>query len=244
MAIATRIEIVELGRFHHPARRDGFPGIVLVHDVWGLSEHSRDLASDWASEGFGVLEIDLYRDLEDVAIEDVGAWIRELSDPEVVADLEAGADWLAQESAACRGQRVGITGVCMGGMFTILAACLSDRFAAAAPFYGMLSYDEGLLAEAPEDRDRERKPLSPIEAAERLRTPLLASFGREDAFVPHAHVDALTAGLARSGTRFEVDRYAGAGHAFLNRSRPEAYSAAASAAAWARVVPFMRRALA
>ena len=58
-----------------------------------------------------------------------------------------------------------------------------------------------------------------------------------------ATVDALEAGFARSGTRFEIDRYAGAGHAFLNRTRPEAYSEAASEAAWFRVVPFMRDAL-
>lgn len=240
--MTTTSEDVGLGRFHRPKDGDDFPGLVLVHDVWGPSEHSRALALDWAREGFGVLEIDLYRERDDVAIEDVGAWIRGLSDPAVLADLEAGAGWLAEESSGCRGRRVGITGVCMGGTFTLLAACLSDRFAAAAPFYGMLSYDEGLLGEAG-GRDRARKPFSPIEAAERLRCPTLASFGREDGFVPEAHVDALEAGFAKSGTRFEIDRYEGAGHAFLNRTRPEAYSEAASAAAWSRVVPFMRDAL-
>ena len=240
--MTTTSEDVGMGRFHRPAEGDGLPGLVLVHDVWGLSEHSRALATDWAREGFGVLEIDLYRRHDRVEIEDVGAWIRGLSDPEIVADLEAGAHWLAQESVACRGQSVGITGVCMGGLYTLLAACQSDRFAAAAPFYGMLSYDEGLLA-ADEGRDRERKPVSPIEASEALRCPTIASFGREDGFVPETDVDALAAGFARSGTRFEIDRYEGAGHAFLNRTRPEAYSETASATAWSRVVPFMRDAL-
>ena len=123
-----------------------------------------------------------------VAIEDVGAWIRGLSDPDVISDLEAGADWLATENDACRGRRVGITGVCMGGLFTLLAACLSDRFAAAAPFYGMLSYVEGMLAIDGEG-DRARKPVSPIEAAGRLQTPTLASFGREDGFIPESDDD-------------------------------------------------------
>lgn len=235
-------EDVGMGRFHRPAEDDDLPGLILVHDVWGLSEHSAALATDWAREGFGVLEIDLYRRLDRVEIGDVGAWIRGLSDPEVVADLEDGARWLAEESAACRGRRVGITGVCMGGLYTLLAACRSGCFAAAAPFYGMLSYDEGMLA-ADDGRDHVRKPVSPIEASEALRCPTIASFGREDGFVPETDVDALEAGFARSGTRFEIDRYAGAGHAFLNRTRPEAYSEAASEAAWSRVVPFMRDAL-
>ncbi|MEM9175252.1 MAG: dienelactone hydrolase family protein, partial [Myxococcota bacterium] len=157
-------EDVAFGRFHRAESGDGLPGVVLVHDVWGPSEHSAALAADWAREGFGVLEIDLYRHLDAVAIEDVGAWIRGLSDPAIVADLEAGANWLADDTAACRGRPVAITGVCMGGMFALLAACLSDRFAAAAPFYGMLSYDEGMLA-AEAGRDASKKPTSPIEGA-------------------------------------------------------------------------------
>ena len=236
-------EDVELGRFHRPVEGADRPGLVLVHDVWGLSEHSQALAADWAKEGFGVLEIDLYRRETDVAIEDVGVRIRSLSDPEVIADLEAGADWLENDSGFCRGRSIGITGVCMGGMYTLLAACLSDRFEAAAPFYGMLSYDEGMLA-SDAGRDRTRKPASPIEAAAGLRCPVLASFGREDGFIPAAHVDALEAGFAQSGQRFEIDRHDGAGHAFLNRTRPDAYREEASAAAWRRVVPFMRDALA
>jgi carboxymethylenebutenolidase len=238
---ATQCERVELGRFHRPADLDGagaVPGLVLIHDVFGPSEHSQELAGALAGEGFGVLEIDLYRALGDFTIDDPGAHIRSLSDPEVLTDLDAGADWLARNSTACRGRAVGVIGVCMGGTYSLLAACLSDRFKAAAPFYGILSYDEGFLA-GPEGRSLEKKPTSPIEAAERLRTPTLASFGGKDTFVPDAHVDALYEGMSASGTAFEVDRYPDAGHAFLNRTRGEAYHASASQAAWARVLPFL-----
>jgi len=241
MSRATRVEAGPLGRFHRPDDTGCYPGLVLVHDVWGLSEHSQALAADLAAEGFGVLEIDLYRSLGDFRIEDPGAHIRSLSDPEILADLDRGADWLDTQPC-CQGRKRGVLGVCMGGTFTLLAACLSDRFAAAAPFYGMLSYEHGMLF-GPEGRDRARKPLSPIEAAGRLRTPLLASFGREDAFVPDRDVDALEAALATSGTVFEIDRYPGAGHAFLNRTRPEAYREDASRQAWARVVSFLHREL-
>ena len=241
MRRSTRVESSSLGRFHRPDDTGSYPGLVLIHDVWGPSEHSHALAADLAAEGFGVLEIDLYRELGDFEIEDPGSHIRSLSDSEILADLDRGADWLADESC-CRGRKCGLLGVCMGGTFTLLAACLSDRFAAAAPFYGILSYEHGMLA-APAGRDHTRKPCSPIEAAGRLRTPTLASFGREDTFVPEADVDRLEAALAASGTAFEVDRYEGAGHAFLNRTRPDAYREEASRQAWARVVPFLHREL-
>lgn len=241
MTLPTRFEDGPLGRFHRPEAGDSYPALVLVHDVWGPSEHSLALAKDLAAEGFGVLEIDLYRERGDFEIDDPGTQIRSLSDPEILRDLERGADWITARPD-CEGRKCGVLGVCMGGTYTLLAACLSDRFAAAAPFYGMLSYEHGMLL-GPTGRDHEKKPLSPIEAAARLRTPLLASFGREDAFVPEADVDALEAALGRSGTAFEIDRYAGAGHAFLNRTRPDAYREDASRRAWARVIPFLHREL-
>ncbi len=237
MTSPTRVRDGELGRFHRPETGNSFPGIVFIHDVWGLSEHSRALAADLAAEGFSVLEIDLYRALAPFSIEDPGSHIRSLSDPDIVADLEAGADWLSRESS-CRGRKIGVVGVCMGGTFALLAACLSDRFAAAAPFYGILSYESGMLEE-PSGRDHSKKPTSPIEAGGRLTTPLLASFGGEDTFVPQTDVDALEAALSKSDVAFEIDRYPGAGHAFLNRTREEAYRADASATAWARIIPFL-----
>lgn len=242
MALATEVRDAEMGRFHWPTGVASLPGIVLIHDVWGPSEHSRALAAELASEGFGVLEIDLYRALAEPEVRDPGERIRSLSDVEVLADLDAGADWLSRQPI-CRGRRLGVMGVCMGGTYSLLAACLSDRFAASAPFYGILSYDAGMLL-GPEGRDRTRKPSSPIEVADRLRMPLLASFGGEDEFVPQADVDALEAALSRSGRSYRIDRYEGAGHAFLNRTREEAYRPEASEQAWARIVPFLARALA
>ena len=237
MAKRTCVEDVELGRHHRPEEGDSFPGLVLIHDVWGLSSHSRDLADDLAAEGFGVLEIDLYREGDGPPSEDPGAFIRSLSDPKVLADLDAGARWL-MSLASGLDRKVGVVGVCMGGTFALLAAASSDLFSAAAPFYGILSYEKGMLA-APAGRDYDRKPHSPIEIADRLKMPLRASFGCVDEFVPNDDVDSLEGALAKSGQPFTIDRYENAGHAFLNRTRPAAYRADDSEAAWGRVIPFL-----
>lgn len=237
MTVATSAEEVALGRQHGPQGARSLANLVLVHDVWGLSDHSHALAASLAAEGFSVLEIDLYREIAGPPTADPGAFIRCLSDPDVLRDLDRGADWL-MEQALGRGRKVGIVGVCMGGTYAFLAACLSDRFSAAAPFYGMLSYETGMLSE-PSGRNRDRKPHSPIELSRRLRMPLWASFGREDEFVPDGDVDALEAGLAGSGMRFTIDRYEHAGHAFLNRTRADAYRPEAAAQAWARIIPFL-----
>ena len=63
------------------------PAVVMVHDVWGLSAHTRDYATRLASEGFAVLAIDLYRRARPPMIADPGEWMRALSDPQILADL-------------------------------------------------------------------------------------------------------------------------------------------------------------
>jgi carboxymethylenebutenolidase len=239
-------EAAELGRFHRALLGTGrsaptLPGLVLIHDVWGLSEHSEALSTALAAAGFAVLEIDLYRLLGDFVIEEPGPHIRSLSDPSVLGDLDAGAEWLAEQEV-CSGRKIGVMGVCMGGTFAALAACHSERFAASAPFYGILSYDEGILAD-PGARNRQKKPSSPIEAAGELRMPILASFGRDDELVPDSDVDAFEAGLATSGVSYQIERYDGAGHAFLNQTRTEAYRPDVAARAWGRVIPFLHGAL-
>lgn len=242
---ATSEREIPFGRLHIPASKGDtrpHPGLVLVHDVWGRTEHSRALGQGLAQAGFGVVEMDLYRAMADPRVVDAGERIRSLDDRAILADLDAAAEWLAQDEV-CRGRRIGVIGVCMGGTFALLAACHSQRFAAAAPFYGLLSYEHGHFI-GPDGRDRVRKPSSPIESAPGLRMPLLASFGCEDHFVPESDIDLFEQALPRSGVPHRVDRYAGVGHAFLNATRPDAYHPEVAALALGRAVDFLREHLA
>lgn len=234
-------EDVELGRLYLPADRaegSSLPGVIFVHDVWGPSEHSEGFASRLAAQGFAVLAIDFYRNLGEVSIEDPGHFIRGLSDPEIMADVSRGLSFFASHPVT-QGRRVGITGVCMGGTYTLLAACEVPGIAAAAPFYGMLSYDHGMMHD-PNGRDYERKPRSPLEAARSLRCPLHACFGAADDFVPLADVRALESELEHTEEDVVVRVYEGAGHAFMNETRPAAFVAEAAEDAWTRLAAFFR----
>lgn len=214
------------------------PGVVLIHDVWGLKEHTRDISSRLAAEGFHVLAIDLYRTMSDVKIEDPGSWIQDLSDPDILADLRA-AEAFLRAHPDTGGNPVGLTGFCMGGMYTILAACdARSGFEAAAPFYGMLSYDQGLM-QREGGLDPAKKPRSPIEAAPDLACPLRAFFGAEDPYVPASEIAAFERALAPSEPAHECITYEGAGHAFMNDTYPDAYREEAARDAWAKFVEFL-----
>ena len=213
-------------------RGDGpFPGLILIPDVRGVSDHYVDVATRFAAEGFFTAVIDLYSregapDLADMQA--VFAWIAALPDPRVLADLEGAVQMLAARPEV-HADAIGITGFCLGGQYALMAACRIARLAACVSWYGMLRYAT----------HNERKPTSPLEMAPQLECPYLGLFGADDALIPQADVDELREILTRTGKTFDVRVYPDAGHAFFNDARPDAYRPAAAADAFPRAVRFL-----
>jgi carboxymethylenebutenolidase len=209
------------------------PGVVLIPDVRGLSEHYRDVARRLAGVGFFTLAVDLYSREGAPVLADMDAvfcWIQSLPDRRVLADLAAAVDVVAARPEV-GGRRVGITGFCLGGQYALMAACTVPRLAACVSWYGMLRYAE----------TNERKPESPLTMAPRLGCPYLGLFGEEDGLIPGRDVEELRGILEGAGKAFEIVTYPGAGHAFFNDARPDVYHPQAAADAWPRAVAFLRR---
>lgn len=211
-------------------------GVVVVHDVWGLSGHTRDFARRFADEGFVALAVNLYRRLGRVEITDAGAWMRALSDPDVLAEIAAAARALREAHGSTR---VGVVGFCMGGSYALMAGCGAAAVDAVVPFYGILSHRHGLL-HAPEGLDPRKKPCEPVAAAVGLACPILAFFGAEDVYIPLDDVEALKRVLAKSAQPHELVVYPNAGHAFMNDTRPQAFRPDVAADAWRRTLAFLR----
>jgi carboxymethylenebutenolidase len=216
-----------------PSGEGPFPGLLLIPDVRGLSDHYRDVARRFAAEGFFTFVIDLYSregapDLPDMAA--VFHWIAQLPDPRVIADLGGAVRYLGGRPEV-RADRIGVTGFCMGGQYALLAACSVDGLAACVSWYGMLRYAEKSAT----------KPASPLDLAPQLRCPYLGLFGAEDAIIPLADVDELRALLSRTRQPHDVRIYPDAGHAFFNDTRADAYRPAAAADAWPRALAFLHQ---
>jgi carboxymethylenebutenolidase len=229
----VREEALELGHLAAPDA-GAHPGVVMIHDVWGLADHTRDLARRLAGEGFAVLAVDLYRRTGRPRITDPAsamAWIRELPDPLVLETLQQGIDFLAAQPGVA-GRKVGITGFCMGGQYALLGACTCRGLSAAVVFYGMLAYAK--------DLDPAKKPLAPLDAVADLACPLLGLFGADDPLIPVSQVGELERRLAKTGRAHEVKVYPGAGHAFMNDARPEMHRPAIARDAWERMLRFFR----
>jgi len=216
-----------------PEGNASMPGLVIIPDVHGLSDHYRDIARRFAAEGCVALALDLYSregapKLGD--LEAINRWIAQLPDERILGDI-AGAVRYLDALPEVRAHSVAITGFCMGGQYAIMAACTIDGIAAAVSWYGMVRYEE----------TNDLKPASPLDLAPDLRCPYLGMFGAEDPIIPVADVEALRDVLKREGKDAEIEIYEGAGHAFFNDTRPEMYRPKVAATAWPRALEFFRK---
>src|SRR5262249_49747523 len=140
----------------------------------------------------------------------------ELTDAGIVEDVGSGVAYLERQPFV-RADRIGITGFCMGGRVSYLAACaLPAKIKAAVPFYG-----GGI----------------PIDRTATLEAPVLAFFGDEDPFIPLDQVRALETKAQQLGKQVTVHVYAKAPHGFFCDER-DSYRPDAAADSWKRMTAF------
>jgi carboxymethylenebutenolidase len=229
---------VDVGAYlARPAAEGSHPAVVVIHEASGLIDHIRDVSNRFANIGYVALAVDLYtREGGPPPMHDFQVVMKRLfamRDATVLADLEGAADYLRRRDDVTG--KIGCIGFCMGGRYTLLFACTSDRLAAAVDCWG------GFIDKAtPDERSTPQRPTPPLELADRLRCPLLAAIGEEDQN-PSPEIGAqLRERAARSGQEVKVDVYEGAGHAFFADYRPN-YRPQAAGKLWQEIVPFFAR---
>lgn len=218
------------GHLLRPDTADRVPAVVLTTAIAGVNDYVLDVAGRLADEGYATLVLDYYArdngnppDLS--SPEKVMAAVAALADPQVVADLSEGVDWLRDQDFT--NGRVASVGFCIGGSYSLLAAAHVPDLACAVTFYGMLRYPETSA----------NKPEAPLDAAARANCPVLAHYGKEDHLVPVSDAQDLSEQLR--GRPAEVHQYPGAGHAFHEDFRREVYRPVAAVTAWARTLVYL-----
>jgi carboxymethylenebutenolidase len=202
-----------------PPGREPAPAIVVAHEWWGLNTQIRSIATRLAREGYVVIVPDLYHGKVADDPELAHELMRGLDENKAVTDLEAAASWLRTQPRVGK-QKIGVVGFCMGGRLSQLMGLHGTQVWAVVMFYGRPETDPATLA--------------------KLHAPLQAHFGAEDRGIGSDQTDALKAGLAKAGKAGEVYVYPGAGHAFMNDTRPS-YHADAARLAWARTLQFFQK---
>lgn len=208
---------------------NGRPTIIVIHEVFGLNDHIRDVAERFAAQGFHAVAPDLFfREgggvWPDAPLPDLLTFLSTVPDDRVLEDLGSVRETLPT------GVGVGVIGFCMGGAYALMLSCVRQDLAAAADFYGRVRY----ATLTPQ------KPKSPIDYVGTLGCPLLGVFGEADEGIPVADIEALHARLSELDKDVRVYTYPDAGHGFFNDTR-EAYSPDAAADAWDRTITFFKK---
>jgi len=214
LASGTPVEVARPGEGRRPPTR----GLVLIPDIMGLrplfDAHTKRLSDE---QGWAVAAVEPWPGREDLPLEDRLGLVGSISDDALLGDLVAAADLLDVEP-------VGLTGFCMGGMFTLKGAG-TGRFHRAVAFYGMLVVPTDWRSEGTIE------PLDAVASAGACAT--MAIVGSEDSWTPPDDVAAAeAAGVA-------VVRYEGADHGFVHDGSRPAHRAADAADAWRRAIEFL-----
>jgi carboxymethylenebutenolidase len=192
------------------------PGVVVIHEAYGLNDNIKDIAGRFAQQGYAALAVDLFSGRNKAVCMArymtgmlIGS-VQRYGIPELKASLTHLATMPEVDP-----DRIGAIGYCMGGSFAIAWACTDNRLKAIAPYY------------AANPR--------PLDAVRRL-CPVVGSYPEKD-FTTGAGRK-LDVELERHGIAHDIKIYPGAGHSFFNDRDRRAFNKAAADDSWTRVLGF------
>jgi carboxymethylenebutenolidase len=199
-----------------PREARNSPGIVVIHEAFGLVEHIRDLARRFANLGYTAIAPNLYSRAgapDPSNMQSVMTVMFGLADSQAIADLTAAADHVRALPAS--NGRVGCIGFCSGGRQSLLLACSGAKLDAAVDCWG------GFISRAqPDQETTPNRPQKPLDRIAQLTCPLFAAFGEEDENPSLQDAEAMRQKLEQSGKPHSIKIYKNAGHAFLADYRP------------------------
>jgi carboxymethylenebutenolidase len=179
-----------------PAWDGPFPGLIVIHDDFGLTDWVKERAKHLANRGYVVLAIDLYRGEAVSNLEDAHIMDRGLPEDRVYRDLKAAVDYLAGRKEV-RADKMGVLGFGMGGGYALDAAIRDGRLHAVVTCYGRLTTDAKLLA--------------PLNAS------VLALFAGKDKGISPETIEQFRVAMNKAGKRIAGLRvYSECGHGFLD----------------------------
>jgi carboxymethylenebutenolidase len=211
----------------YPERKDRAPVVVVIHEIFGLTDWVRAVADQLAADGFIAVAPDFLsgkgpgdKGSGSVDVDTARALVRELDPGEIVRRLDAAARYATSLPAAAR--MYGTVGYCWGGAVSFSYATRQPALGAAVVFYGTSPSTETLAG---------------------VNAPVLGLYGGDDARV-NATIPDAEKEMKRLGKRFEVEVYEGAGHGFLRaQDGREGANLRAAQQAWPRTVEFFKETL-
>jgi carboxymethylenebutenolidase len=203
-----------------PKKVEKLPGVVVIHEIWGLVPHIEDVTRRVALEGFLSLAPDALSPLGGTSknIDKTRDMMRQLDNTKTTKNFVAAVKYLKTHPQSTG--KVGVTGFCWGGGVTNQVAVNSQDVNAAVPFYG-------------------RQPAS--DDVPKIKASMLIHYAGDDERI-NAGIPAFEAALMEAGVEYKMYTYEGAKHAFFNDTS-DRYDEKSSKLAWDRTTRFFNEKL-
>ncbi len=197
-----------------PAHKTGVPVILVVQEVFGVTDYIADVCRRFARLGYLAIAPELYaRQGDPRTYTDIGRLMTEIvakaPDAQIAADLDGALAWAGAHGGDVA--RAGINGFCRGGRTVWLYAAQGSVKAGVA-WYGPLAGNTNALS-----------PRNPIDVVAELKAPVLGLYGGQDGGIPLDSIDKMKVALAggsAAARASEIVVYPDAGHGFHADYRP------------------------
>ncbi|MGH9636808.1 MAG: dienelactone hydrolase family protein, partial [Candidatus Angelobacter sp.] len=193
----------------YPETKAKAPVIIVIHEIFGLTDWARSVADQLAANGYIAIAPDLLSGMgpkgggsSEFSSQEVGKAISSLNPDQITADLNATADY-AKKIPAGNG-KIAVSGFCWGGGQSFRFATNRKDLSAAFVFYGPGPADVSAIT-----------------------APVYGFYAGEDARIG-ATVPATTEAMKKAGKKYDPVTYEGAGHGFMRAGEDPANDAAAA----------------
>ncbi|HSD05147.1 MAG TPA: dienelactone hydrolase family protein [Nitrosopumilaceae archaeon] len=205
------------GFLARPSEYGTFPGVILIHEWWGVNDNIKEMAQHLASHGYVVLAADLYAGQVATTPDGARQLLTTFDTQKGITNLNSAAEHLVKQYGV---DKLAILGWCFGGTQSLNYALSGNSLDATIIYYGQLVTDKDKLS--------------------MISWPVLGIFGGQDMNIPVETINNFESSLNDLGIENEIYIYDNVGHGFANPSGAN-HSPDATKDAWQKTVSFLEK---
>ena len=206
------------GYLARPSQDGNYPGVILIHEWWGLNDNIKSMARGLASHGYVVLSVDLYAGQVATTPDGARQLLLSFNQQTGISNIDSAVKFLKRYKA----DKIATIGWCFGGSQSLNYALSGNKLDATVIYYG--------------------QPVTDTTKLSVIKWPVLGFYGDKDQNFPEAMIKEFESALNSVGVKNEIHIYPGLGHAFANPSGAT-YAPKEARDAWDKTLSFLEKQL-